>query len=87
MNDLYPSRNIIRVIKLNRRRWAGNVARMWERRGGYWVLVGKLEGKRALGRPRRRWENSIKMNLREFGWGGTWTGLIWLRIRTSDGLL
>ena len=46
---------IIRVIKSIRMRWAGHVARMWERRGVYRVMVGKAEGKRPLGRPRRRW--------------------------------
>jgi len=70
MNDLYSSRNIIRVIKLSRRKWAGLVALMWGRRGGYWVLVEKLEGKRPFGRFRRRWEDSITMHLQEFEWGG-----------------
>jgi len=51
-------------------RWAGLVARVVERRGEYRVLVGKLEGKRPLGRPRRRWEDSIKMDLQEVGCGG-----------------
>ena len=51
-------------------RWAGHVARMGERRGTYRVLVGKLEGKRQLGRPRRRWEGNIKMDLQEVGCGG-----------------
>ena len=62
LNDLYSSPNIVRVIK-SRMRWAGHVARMWERRCVYWVLVGKPDGKRPLGRPRRRWENNIKMDL------------------------
>jgi hypothetical protein len=60
---LYSSPNIIRVIKSTRLRWAGHVALMGERRGAYRVLVGKLEGRRSLGRPRRRWENNIKMDL------------------------
>ena len=51
-------------------RWAGHVARMGERRGVYRVLVGKPEGNRLLGRPRRRWEDNIKMNLQEVGCGG-----------------
>ena len=51
-------------------RWAGHVARMGERRGVYGVLVGKPEGKRPLGRPRRRWEYNIKMDLQEVGYGG-----------------
>jgi len=66
MNDLYFSRNIIRVIKLSRRIREGHVAGMWGRRGAYWVLVGKRERKVPLGRPRLRWEDSIKMHLQEF---------------------
>jgi hypothetical protein len=66
---LYSSPNIIRVIKSRRLRWAGHVARIGERRGAYRALVGKPEGRRPLRRPRRRWENNIKMDLRE-GWGG-----------------
>ena len=58
------------MIKSGRIRWTGHVARMGERRGVYRVLVGKREGKRALGRPRRRWEDDIKMDLQEVGcWG------------------
>ena len=57
-------------------RWAGHVARMGEDRGVHWVLVGKPEGKRPLGRPRRRWENNIKMDLQEVGVGrGDWMEL------------
>jgi hypothetical protein len=59
---------------------------MGERRGAYRALVGKLEGRRPFGRPRRRWEDNIKMDLREVGWGA-WTGSIWLRIETGGGLL
>jgi hypothetical protein len=59
--------NIIRVIKSRRLRWAGHVARAGERRGAYRALVGKPEGRRPLGRPRRRWEDNIKMDLREVG--------------------
>jgi len=66
-NDLYRSPNIVRVIKSRRMRWAGHVARMWERKGVYGVLVGKPEEKRPLGRPRRRWEDNIKMDLQEVG--------------------
>ena len=60
----------MRVIKSGRMRWAEHVARMGERRGVYRVLVGKPEGKRPLGRPRRRWEDNIKMGLQEEGCGG-----------------
>ena len=68
LNDLY-SPNIIRVIKLRRMRGAGHVARMGERRGVNRVLVGKPDGRRPLGRPRHRWEDNIKMDLRELGCG------------------
>ena len=60
LNDLHSSPNITRVIKSRRMRGAGHVARMGERRGAYWILVGDSEGKRPLGRPRRRWEDNIK---------------------------
>ena len=63
LNDLYCKPNVVRVIKSRRMRWAGHVARMWNRRGVYRVLVGKHEGKRPLGRPSRRWEDNIKMDL------------------------
>ena len=63
LNDLYCSSSIVRVIKSRRMRWAGHVARMGERIGVYRVLVGRPEGKRPLGRPRRRWEGNIKMDL------------------------
>jgi hypothetical protein len=66
---LYSSPDIIRQIKSRRMRWAGHVARMGEGRKVYRVLVGKPEGKRPLGRPRRRWEEEIKMDLREIGRG------------------
>ena len=67
LNDLYSSPNIVRVIKP--RRWAGHVARMGEERGVYRVLVGKSEGKKPLGRPRRRWVDNIRMDLQEVGCG------------------
>ena len=86
LNDLYYLPNIVRIIKPRRTSWARQLARMGERRGVYRVLVGKLEGKRPLGRPRCRWEDNIKMNLQEVGCGA-WTGLIWLSIGTCDGLL
>jgi hypothetical protein len=59
---------------------------MGEGRNVYRVLVGKAEGKRPVGRPRRRWEDGIKMDLREIGWG-VWSGLSWLRTGTAGGLL
>jgi hypothetical protein len=65
---LYSSPNIIQVIKSRRLRWAGHVARVGEKRGAYRALVGKREGRRPLGRPRRRWEDNIKTDLREVGW-------------------
>ena len=67
---LYSSPNIMRVIKSRRMRWARHVVRMGEGRDVYRVLVGKSEGKRPLGRPRRRWEDNIKMDLQEVGCGG-----------------
>jgi hypothetical protein len=67
LNGLYSLTNIVRVIKSRRLRWAGHVARMGEGRGVYRVLVGKPEGKRPLGRPRRRWEDDIRMDLQESG--------------------
>jgi hypothetical protein len=70
LHNLYSPPDIIRQIKSRRMRWAGYVARMGEGRNVYRVLVGKPEGKRPLGRPRRRWEDGIKMDLREIGWGG-----------------
>jgi hypothetical protein len=82
----YSSANIIRVTKSRRIRWEGNVTRVGKRRGAYTVLVGKSEGRRPLGRPCRRWEDNIKMDLREVGWG-EWTGSIWLRKGTGGEFL
>ena len=65
----YCSLNIVRVIKSRRMRWAGHVARMGEERGVYRVLVGRSEGKRQLGRPKRRWVDNIRMDLQEVGCG------------------
>ena len=75
LSDLYCSPNIVWLIK-SRTRWAGHVARMGVGRGVYRVLVGKPEGKRPLGRPRRRWEDNIRMDLQEVGLGyEDWIGL------------
>jgi hypothetical protein len=76
LHSLYSSPNIVRAIKARRLRWAGDVARMGEGRGVYRVLVGKPEGKRPLGRPRRRWEDNIKLDLREIGFDGA----NWIRL-------
>ena len=76
----------MRVVKSRLMRWAGHVARMGEVRGAHRVLVGKPEGKRPLGRTRRRWEDNIKMDLQEVG-GVVGTGWSWLRIGTVCGHL
>jgi hypothetical protein len=70
LRSLYSSPNIVTVIKSRTMRWAGHVARMEEGRSVYRVLVGRPEGKRPLGRPRRKWEDYIKMDLREIGIDG-----------------
>jgi hypothetical protein len=67
LHILYSSANIIRQIKSRRVRWAEHVARTGEKRKVYRVLVGKPEGKRPLGRPRRRWEDGIRLYLRKIG--------------------
>jgi hypothetical protein len=67
IHNLYCSSSIIRIIKSKRTRWEGHVARMGEKRIAYRILVGKPEGKRPLKRPRRRWEDNIRMDLREIG--------------------
>jgi hypothetical protein len=86
LHNLYSSPSIIRMIKSRRISWAGHVSRMGEKRNAYRILVGKPVGKRPLGRPRRRWEDNIKMDLSEIGWGGIdWIDLA--RYRTSGGLL
>jgi hypothetical protein len=69
LHGLYSSPSTVRVIKARRMRWAGHVARMGEMRGAYNILVGRPEGRRPLGRPRRRWEDNIKMDRREIGFG------------------
>ena len=70
LNDLCSSPNIVRVIKSRRMRWAEHIARVEERTGVYRALVGKSEGRRTLGWPRRRWEHNIKLDLQEVGCGG-----------------
>jgi hypothetical protein len=76
LHTLYSSPNIIGQIKSRRMRWAGHVVRMGEERKVYKVLVGKREGKRPLGRPRRRWKDGVRMDLRETGLGG----VDWIRL-------
>jgi hypothetical protein len=76
LHDLYASPSIIRIIKSRRMRWEDHVARMREKRNAYRLLVGKPEGKRPVGRPRRRWVDNIRMYLGEVGWGDVdWIGL------------
>jgi hypothetical protein len=87
LHNLYSSPNIIRMAT-SMRRLAGYAARMGEKRNAYSILVGKPEGKRPLGGPRRRCKDNIKIDHREIGWDCVvWTGSIWLRIVTSGGLL
>jgi hypothetical protein len=76
LHDLYSLQSIIRIIKARTVRWAGHTARMGEKRNTYRLLVGKPEGRRPLGRPRRRWLDGIRMNLVEVEWGDVdWIGL------------
>jgi hypothetical protein len=83
LHGLYSSPSIVKVIKARRMRWAGHVARMGEVRGAYDILVGRPEGRRPLGIPRRRWEDNIRGNKGL----GMWIGFIGLRIGTGCGLL
>jgi hypothetical protein len=76
LHNLYSSPDIIRQVKSRRMRWAGNVARMGEERKVYKVLVGRPEGKRPLGRPRCRWEDGIRMDLKGTGL----RGVDWIRL-------
>jgi hypothetical protein len=87
LHNLRLSPNIFRPVKSRRIRWAGHVARMEGERRVCKVLMGKEEGKRPLGRTRRRWMDGIKVDLWEIGWGGAWSGLTWLRIGTGGGIL
>ena len=76
LSDLYSLPNIVRVVKSRRMRWARHLARMGEGRGVYRILVGKREGRRPLGRPRRRWEDNINVDLQDGGGGcGDWMEL------------
>jgi hypothetical protein len=82
LHNLYSSPSIIRIIKSRGMRWAGHVARMGAKRNVYRLLVGKPEGKRPLGRPRRRWIDNIKMDLLEIGVSVVdWIGLAQDRYR------
>jgi hypothetical protein len=82
LHSLYSSPNIVRMIKSRWMKWAGHVALMGEGRGVYRVFVGRPEGKRPLGRPSRRWEDNIKMDLREMGIdGANWIQLAQDRVQ------
>jgi hypothetical protein len=83
---LYSSLNVIRQMKSRRMSLAEHVARMGGERKAYKVLVRKPEGRRLLGRQRRRWEEGIRMDIEEIGCGEVWSGLNWLWIGT-DGVL
>jgi hypothetical protein len=80
LNDLYSSPNIIQVIKSKIMGWAGHVVRMGEGRAAHRVLVGRPDGRRPLGRPRRRLEDIIKKGLQELGW----VGMDWIEL-AQDG--
>jgi hypothetical protein len=80
----HSSQNIVKVIKSRRMRWVGHVARMGEGRGVYRVLVGRSEGKKPLGRPRCRWDDNIKIDIREIRIGGAnwiWLAQNWVQWR------
>jgi hypothetical protein len=84
LHSLYSSPNTVRMIKSRRMRWTAHVARMVEERGVYRVMVGRPEGKRPLGRPRCRWEDNIKPDLREIGIdGANWIRLAQDRVQWS----
>jgi hypothetical protein len=85
LHEFYYSENI-RMINSRRMRWMGHVARMGERRGAYRVSVRKPEGKRPLVRPRRRYDDNMKMDLQEIR-TGAWAELIKLQTGTNGGLL
>jgi hypothetical protein len=69
LGDLYLSPNIIWLIRSRRMGWVGHVARMEQKRVAYRILVGRPEGRRPLERPRHIWEDNIKMDLQQVGWG------------------
>jgi hypothetical protein len=82
LHDLYSSPSIIRIMKARRMRWTAHVARMGEKRNAYRLLVGKPEGRRPIGRPKRRWLDNIRMDLVEVGWDHVvWIGLSQVRDR------
>jgi hypothetical protein len=81
LHILYSSPNIIRQVKPRRIKWAGHVTCMREEREFYSVLVGKPEGKRPLERPRRRWKDELRMDLRETGWGN----VEWIQLAQDRG--
>jgi hypothetical protein len=84
LHDFYSSPRIIRIIEARGMRWAGHEARMEEKRNAYRLLVGKPEGRRPLGRPRRRWLHNIRMDLVEVGWGDVdWIGLAQDKVESS----
>jgi hypothetical protein len=86
IHNLYSTPDIFRQIKSRRMMWEEYVARMREETKVYKVLVGTPEGKRPLGRPRRMWEDGIRIDLRETGWG-VWIGFDWLKIEICGELL
>jgi hypothetical protein len=81
LHNLYPSPSIIRMIKSRRMRWVGHAARMGQQRNANGVLMAMPEGNRPLGRPRRRWVGTIKMDLKEIGWDD----MDWINL-TRDGV-
>jgi len=84
LHELYSPPNIVRVIKSRKMRWVGHVARMGEGRDACRVFFGRAEGKRPLGRPRRRWEDNIKMDLKEIGIdGANWIRLAHDRVQCA----
>jgi hypothetical protein len=87
LHNLYSSPSIIRMIMSRRMRWAGHVTCMRVKRNAYRILVGKPEGNRPLGRLRCRWVDNIKIVLKRDRMGFVWTGLIWVRIGATGGLL